>query len=232
MTAISYRAATFDCYGTLIDWEGGIGQFLYALALEFGDPGPDNGRSLRERWETIQFDVISGPYRDYKSVLAESLRRWMDERGYPWSPERGGSLARSMRSWQPFPDTRPALQQARDAGLRLVILSNADRDLIAHSLLHLEVPFEDVVTAEDCGSYKPNLANFETALARLGEDPARVLHVAFGYKYDIGPAKRLGMSTAWINRHAEPLPGADQPDFVWRDLWGLAKLAGGPGPGF
>ncbi|HET7092196.1 MAG TPA: haloacid dehalogenase type II [Thermomicrobiales bacterium] len=232
MTAAPYRIATFDCYGTLIDWEGGVGQFLYDLALEFGDPTPDNGRALRERWEAIQFDVIGGPYRDYKTVLAESLRRWMDERGYPWSPERGAALARSMRSWQPFPDTVPALRQARAAGLRLAILSNTDNDLIAHSLRHLEVGFDEVVTAEDCGSYKPSLANFEQLLARIGEAPTRVLHVAFGYKYDIGPAKRLGMATAWINRHAEPIPGADQPDCVWRDLWGLAQFAGGPGPGF
>ena len=232
MSDNQYRAATFDCYGTLIDWEGGVGAFLYATALEFGDPAPDNGRAMRERWEAIQFDVISGPYRDYKTVLAESLRRWMTERGYPWSDDRGVALARSMRSWQPFPDVRPALRQARGAGLRLAILSNTDRDLIAHSLRHLEVPFDDIVTAEDCGSYKPNPANYELLLARLGEDPARVLHVAFGYKYDIGPANRVGMATAWINRHAEPVPGADQPDFVWRDLWGLAQLAGGRGPGF
>jgi 2-haloalkanoic acid dehalogenase type II len=137
-----------------------------------------------------------------------------------------------MRSWQPFPDAQPALVQARDQGMRLVILSNSDRDLIAHSLRHLAVRFDDVITAEDCGSYKPNLANFERLLARVGEDPARVLHVAFGYKYDIGPAKRLGMATAWVNRQVEPMPGDDQPDYVWRDLWGLAQLAGGSGPGF
>src|SRR5581483_4127962 len=183
MNDTDIRAATFDCYGTLIDWEGGLGQFLYALALEFGDPAPDNGASLRERWEAIQFEVIAGPYRDYKTVLTESLQRWMGERGYLWAPERGEALIRSMRSWQPFPDARPALLQARAQGLRLVILSNTDRDLIAHSLRHLAVPFDDVVTAEDCGSYKPNLANFERLLAAVGEDPARVLHVAFGYKY-------------------------------------------------
>ncbi len=230
MATTDVRVATFDCYGTLIDWEGGLGTFLYSLALEHGDPDPGNGRALRERWEAIQFDLIQGDYRPYKQILVESLRAWMGERGYPWDDADGEALVRAMRSWQPFPDTRPALQAAKDAGLRLVILSNTDDDIVAHSLRHLEVPFDDVVTAEQCRSYKPSLANFERALERIGEPPARVLHVAFGFKYDIGPAQRLGFRTAWVNRHAEPAPGAERPDHVWRDLWGLAALVGGRGP--
>ena len=232
MSAQDIRVATFDCYGTLIDWEGGVGAFLSALGLKHGDPQPEPGRALRERWEAIQFDILHGAYRPYKAVLAESLRAWMDERGYPWDEGEGEALVRAMRSWQPFPDTRPALMQAREGGLKLVILSNTDNDIIAHSLRHLEVPFDDVVTAEDCGSYKPSLNNFERLLARVGEPPERVLHVAFGFKYDIGPAQRLGMRTAWINRHVEPAPGSERPDYVWRDLWGLAEFAGGRGPGF
>ncbi len=208
MATTDVRVATFDCYGTLIDWEGGLGTFLYALALEHGDPNPGNGRALRERWEAIQFDLIQGDYRPYKQVLADSLRAWMGERGYPWDAAAGDALVRAKRSWQPFPDTRPALQAAKDAGLRLVILSNTDDDIVAHSLRHLEVPFDDVVTAEQCRSYKPALANFERTLERVGEPPDRVLHVAFGFKYDIGPAQRLGFRTAWVNRHAEPAPGA------------------------
>ena len=227
------RVATFDCYGTLVDWEGGLGSFLYALALEFGDPAPgENGEAMRSRWEAIQFKLIQGPYRIYKEVLAESLRRWMDERGYPWRPERGEALVRAMRSWQPFPDTIPALRQARAGGLQLAILSNTDRDIIAQTLRQLEVPFDAVVTAEDVGVYKPSLANFERLLETVGEPPERVLHVAFGFKYDIGPAAGLGMQTAWVNRRAESTPAGATPDLVWRDLWGLAALAGGPGPGF
>jgi 2-haloalkanoic acid dehalogenase type II len=136
-----------------------------------------------------------------------------------------------MRSWQPFPDTRPALRQARQAGLRLVILSNTDNDIIAQTVRQLEVPFEDVITAEDCRSYKPSLNNFERLLARVGEPAQCILHVAFGFKYDIGPAQQLGLQTAWVNRHIEPAPGTERPDHVWRDLWGLAELMGGLGPG-
>jgi 2-haloalkanoic acid dehalogenase type II len=215
------RVATFDCYGTLIDWEGGIGAFLYALALRLGETNLEAGRVMRERWEAIQFEIARGPYRLYKEVLAESLRRWMEERGHPWDPVYGPALVNAMRAWQPFPDTRPALSQARAAGLKLVILSNTDRDIIAHSLRHLELPFDDVVTAEDCGSYKPSLANFERLLARVGEPSKHVLHVAFGFKYDIGPAQHLGFKTAWVNRHAEAAPGQARPDHTWRDLWGL-----------
>jgi 2-haloalkanoic acid dehalogenase type II len=231
MAEAGIRAATFDCYGTLIDWEGGVGAFLNALALKYDDPNPEPGRRLREQWEAIQFELIQGPYQSYKAILAESLRSWVVERGLPWNPADGEALARAMRSWQPFPDTRPALLQARDAGLRLVILSNTDRDIIAHSLRHLEVPFDDVITAEDCGAYKPNEGNFVRTIAQTGLPPEQIVHVAFGFKYDIGPAQRLGMRTAWINRHVEAAPGQERPDWEWRDLWGLAELTGGPGPG-
>lgn len=230
MTEQDIRVATFDCYGTLVDWEGGLGSFLYSLALEYEDQPADNGRAMRERWEALQFQTIQGEYRLYRDVLSESLRAWMTERGYPWNEAKGGALLRAMRSWQPFPDTRPALEQARQGGLRLVILSNTDRDIIAHTLRHLEIPFDDVITAEDCRSYKPSLNNFEQTLARIGEPPERVLHVAFGFKYDIGPAQQLGMRTAWVNRHVESAPGQEIPDYTWRDLWGLAELAGGHGP--
>jgi 2-haloacid dehalogenase len=218
-------AATFDCYGTLIDWEGGVGAFLYDYALRSRDADPPAGRELRERWETIQFEVIQGPYRPYREVLAESLRLLAAERGWPYTEEDGKSLARSMRSWQPFPDTAPALRSAHEAGLRLIIVSNTDRDIIEHSLKHIEAPIDDVVTAEDVASYKPRQAHFERALEVIGQPPERILHVAFGFKYDIGPAQALGFRTAWVNRHAEPRPGSERPDLEWRDLWGLAELA-------
>lgn len=222
--------ATFDCYGTLIDWEGGIGSFLYALALAAGDPQPDPGPVLRKEWEALQFALLQGPYRPYKRVLAQSLERWMTTRGYPWDPRYADAIVRAIRSWQAFPDTRPALLQAKAAGLRLIIISNTDRDIMAHTLRQLDIPFDDVIVAEDVGAYKPADLVFERALERIGTPPERILHVAFGFKYDIGPAKRFGMHTAWINRHVEAAPGPEAPDFVWRDLWGLAEFAGGPGP--
>jgi 2-haloalkanoic acid dehalogenase type II len=218
--------ATFDCYGTLIDWEGGFGSFLYARALRAGEEAPAPGRELRERFEAIQFELIQGDYRTYKEVLAEALRRFCDERGWP-APDAGeeAALVRAMRSWQPFPDTRPALARTRAAGVPLMIVSNTDRDIMAHSLRHLEVPFDIVQVAEDIGAYKPAGVVFERALERIGEPPENVLHVAFGFKYDIGPAARAGMRTAWVNRHQEPPPGDAPFDHEWRDLWSLAELA-------
>ncbi|MEX2196324.1 MAG: haloacid dehalogenase type II [Thermoleophilaceae bacterium] len=219
------RVATFDCYGTLIDWEGGLGTFLYSLARRNGDEDPEPGRVLRERWEAIQFELIQGRYRRYREVLTDALREWCGERGYRWNTNDGEALADSMRAWQPFPDTAPALRAAREHGLRLVIVSNTDRDIIEHSLRQIDVPFDDVQAAEDVGAYKPAEQVFHKALELVGEAPEHILHVAFGFKYDIGPAQRLGMRTAWVNRHAEPAPGEERPDFEWRDLWGLAELS-------
>jgi 2-haloacid dehalogenase len=230
MAVAEIRVATFDCYGTLVDWEGGAASFLYQQALRHGDESLEPGWMLRDRWEAIQFDLLSGPYRPYKEILVESLRRWSDERGYPWDAAAGEALVRSMRSWQPFPDTRAALLQARECGLRLVIVSNTDRDIIEHTLRHLAVPFDDVVTAEDCRAYKPSRSVFEQALARVGEAPEHILHVAFGFKYDIAPAQAMGCRTAWVNRFVEARPCPPAPDYVWRDLWGLAELVGGAGP--
>jgi 2-haloacid dehalogenase len=222
------KVATFDCYGTLVDWEGGIGAFLYALLLreEVEDPPP--GRELRRRWEEIQFELVQGPYKPYKQILGEATLAWCRENGVPENEAYAEAIVGSIRAWQPFPDTRPALTAVREAGVRLVILSNTDRDIIDHSVKQIGVPFDDVVVAEDVGSYKPSVANFEHLIEKLGEDPADVLHVAFGFKYDIGPAKEVGMPTAWVNRHAEALPDpATVPEHEWRDLWGLAELVTG-----
>ena len=108
-----------------------------------------------------------------------------------------------------------------------MIVSNTDRDILEHSLRQLELPFDDFVTAEDVGAYKPSQRVFEHALERVGKPPDEVLHVAFGFKYDIGPAARAGMRTAWVNRHAEPPPDDSPYDHEWRDLFGLAEFAEG-----
>jgi 2-haloacid dehalogenase len=222
---MAITTATFDCYGTLVDWEGGLGSFLYGLARRCGDSDPGPGRALRERWEEIQFGAIQGEYRPYRDVLRDSLEDWCAERRYPWNESEGHALLRAMESWQPFPDTVPALRRAKQAGLRLAIVSNTDRSIMDHTLRQLEVEFDDVVVAEDAGAYKPSHEPFRLALDSLGERPENVLHVAFGFKYDIGPAQALGFGTAWVNRHREPAPGVERPDHEWRDLWGLAELA-------
>jgi 2-haloacid dehalogenase len=130
-----------------------------------------------------------------------------------------------MESWQPFPDTVPALRAAREAGLRLWIVSNTDRAIIDHSLGHMDVEFDGITVAEDCRAYKPSDEPFEHALKKIDLPPGQILHVAFGFKYDIAPAQRHGMRTAWVNRRAEAAPGAERPDHEWKDLWPLAELA-------
>jgi 2-haloacid dehalogenase len=176
------RAARFDCYGTLVDWEGGAGGFLYALWRRLGESEPPPGRLLRERWERIQFDVIAGPYLRYADVLRESLHRLFEEHRLPWEESHAAAFADAMRSWQPFPDTLPALRRARAAGLRLMIVSNTDRDIMAHTLRQLEVPFDLVQIAEDVEAYKPSSVPFTAALEHLGLPPDEVLHVAFGFE--------------------------------------------------
>src|SRR3954452_14540653 len=212
MDASSIACCTFDCYGTLIDWEGGLGNFLYDYALRCRDQDATNGRALRERWEAIQFEVIGGEYRRYGEVLAESLRVLAAERGWPYTEEDGKALARSMRSWQPFPDTGPALRRAHEAGLRLIIVSNTDRDILEHSLRHIEAPIDAAVTAEDVRSYKPARPHFERALEVAGVPAEQILHVAFGLKSAIGPARRLGFRSPGANRRGEPKPGPADPD--------------------
>lgn len=218
------RVATFDCYGTLIDWEGGLGSFLYQLARRHGDEDPGPGQALAARWEDLQFGLVQAGYRPYREILGESLRQWCGERGYRWDARDGNALVQAMESWQPFPDTVPALRCAQAAGLRLVIVSNTDRSIMAHTLRQLELDFDGVVVAEDCRAYKPALPMFERAVHEVGEHPERILHVGFGFRYDIPPAQRLGLRTAWVNRHAEPPPGNERPHHTWRDLWGLADL--------
>jgi 2-haloalkanoic acid dehalogenase type II len=218
------EVATFDCYGTLVDWEGGAASFLYELARRH-EPDPPPGRELRERWEQLQFERIQGDYRRYREHLADSLAEWAGERGYRWNEKDGEALARAMESWQPFPDTVPALQEAKAAGLRLWIISNTDRAIIERTLRHLEVEFDGVTVAEDCRQYKPGNAPFEHALDRIGVDPSRILHVAFGFKYDLAAAQRQGMRTAWVNRRRVPAPGPERPDHTWDDLWPLAEVA-------
>jgi 2-haloacid dehalogenase len=217
---------TFDCYGTLIDWEGGVGSFLYELARRH-EQDPPPGRELRERWEALQFDLIQGEWRSYREVLADSLAAWAGERGYRIDEHDGEQLARSMESWQPFPDTVPALRAARDAGLRLWIISNTDRAIMGHSLRHLEVEFDGVTVAEDCHTYKPSTVPFEQALGEIELPPDQILHVAFGFKYDIGPAQQMGLQTAWVNRKQETAPGPERADHMWKDLWPLAEAGSG-----
>lgn len=222
-----FEVATFDNYGTLTDWEGGIAQFLYRLALRNGDQRLVPGSELQQEFEAIQYEIIGDTYRSYKQVLAQSLAEFCKRHGWAYDDQLGHDLADAMRSWSSFLDTNPALTRAKAAGLKLAILSNTDRDIISHSIRHHRIAFDFVVTAEDVRAYKPDDTFFTYALEQIGVPPERIIHVAFGFKYDNAPAKRAGMTTAWVNRHNEPQPAGIAADHVWRDLWPLAGLADG-----
>jgi 2-haloalkanoic acid dehalogenase type II len=186
-----YEVITFDCYGTLIDWEGGI-------RAAFESVGVEGDEALIE-YARIEPQVEAGPYRKYREVLAETASRiaaYVD----------GSFLAKSLPSWKPFTDTNPALQRLRDAGIRLGILSNVDDDLLEGTRKHFTVDFDPIVTAQQVHSYKPGHAHFLEARKRIGN--ARWLHAAQSNFHDIVPANALGIPTAWINRHGQsPLPG-------------------------
>ena len=225
------KAATFDCYGTLVDWEGGLATFLYDLARRCGEEHPPPGDELRARWEEIQFELLD-PYRPYREVLSHSLSKWGAERGYQWNELEGQAIHRSMQCWQPFADTVPALQAAKRAGLKLAIVSNSDHAIMEHTLRQLAgVDFDEVVLAEDARAYKPATGPFIQARDRLGLHPAEIIHVAFGFKYDIATAQQLGFETAWVNRRRETRPDGPAPDHEWNDLWPLAEAAGVPRSG-
>jgi 2-haloalkanoic acid dehalogenase type II len=202
------RWVTFDCYGTLVDWETPMHLFLRDYGGRF------------DEWERVQFRLLAGPYRPYRKILAESVRRVAPRAPAHRAPE---VFAESP----PFPDTRPALERLRAAGFRLGVISNTDRDLIARTLEPLGVPFDAVVTAQDARAYKPDRAVFAHALRTIGASAEDCVHVAFGFEYDLAPARACNMRVVWLNRKGEPLPpGAPSPDLIARDLEEAARLLG------
>jgi 2-haloalkanoic acid dehalogenase type II len=223
------KAITFDCYGTLIDWEGGLGAFLYDLARRSGDHDPPPGRELRERWEEIQLGLFRGEYRGYYDIIVDTLRTWVGERGYRWNEKDGQALEHAMQCWQPFPEVVPALQHAKAAGLRLAIVSNTDRHIVERILQQLApVEFDEVVVSQDVRAYKPDTAPFERALRNLRVSPRETLHVSSDFEYDVAVAKSKGMTAAWVNRHRRQAPGENRPDHEWDSLWSLAEFVGPP----
>jgi 2-haloacid dehalogenase len=222
-----YTHLTFDCYGTLIDWERGILAALRPVLARHGLALTDD--RILELYGELEAAAEAGPYRRYRAVLAAVLAGFGARLGFAPSAEEREAFAASVGQWPPFPDTVEALQ-ALGRRYRLVVLSNVDDDLFAQSARHLATDFAAVITAQQVGSYKPDRRNFRFALARLGAPPARVLHVAQSLFHDIAPAKELGLTAVWVNRrHDRPGFGATpaataQPDLEVPDLRTLARL--------
>jgi 2-haloalkanoic acid dehalogenase type II len=209
-----FDVLTFDCYGTLIDWERGIGEAVESAARADGVV-LDRAAVLRAYHE-LEPVTQAERYRSYREVLALAARALAERLGWKLAPGREAFLAESLPSWPPFADTNAALRRLKDAGHRLAILSNVDDDLLAATRRHLNVEFEFVVTAQQVSSYKPAPAHFTTARARIGGVPW--LHVAQSYFHDVQPARALGVPCAWINRKGERPLDDRGPDHEFRTL--------------
>jgi 2-haloalkanoic acid dehalogenase type II len=203
---------TFDCYGTLIDWEDGV-----ADALSPFMPRPVDRRALAARYIAVEAEVEQETYRPYREVLVEASGRLMAQLGHPLAAGHARVVPDSLPGWKPFPEVPDALRALRDAGYRLAILSNVDRDLIAASIPHLGIRLDLVVTAQDCRSYKPALGHWTHFQTETGAISARTVHVFASQYHDLVPAAALGYRTVFINRHEEPLGGVG-PTRVLRDL--------------
>jgi len=204
------RWATFDCYGTLIDWNGGIGRELERV---FG--AARAGEQLHAYHEVEPEIQREDPARSYREVMAVALARL----GAP--ADEQDALGRSLPGWGAFPEVPEALEEARAGGRRLAVLSNTDRDLLDASLARIGVAFELSVVASEIGSYKPSPGHWDEFFARTGADREGHVHVGASLFHDIAPAGALGLRTIWVNRlgeEAEP-----QPDVELRSLAGLVQ---------
>jgi 2-haloacid dehalogenase len=231
LTAV--KLMTFDCYGTLIDWETGITDLVRPwLARMSTASSPDLVLSA--------FALMQAKHQQVRPALAypEVLRRtWRDIEGtFGWAEnaDRAEAFADSVGAWPPFPDTIAALRRFA-ATCKLGLLSNVDNASLARTLRRLDTPFSFTITAEDVGSYKPGMRHFETMLDRahrMGISRAEILHVAQSKHHDIAPGRELGLATVWVNRrHGRPGSGATlataaEPDLTVLSLAELASLDG------
>jgi 2-haloacid dehalogenase len=208
------RWATFDCYGTLIDWNGGIGRELERLF------GAENVSRLLHGYHGLERAYQrERPAASYREVLTVALARLAEQEGLPLPAAEEDALARSLPEWEPFADVQAPLEDARARGWKLAILSNTDRDYIDASLARIGVPFELAIVASEIGSYKPAHKHWEAFEGKTGVPRTAHVHVAASLYHDIAPATELGLRTVWINRLGED---ADpEPDVELHSLTGL-----------
>jgi 2-haloacid dehalogenase len=211
------RWATFDCYGTLVDWNAGIHAELERLV-----PGEDAGRLLGRYHEVERRVQRERPSASYRDVMAAGLDEVASEAGTALPESERDALGRSLPRWPIFPEVPAALTEARERGWRLAVLTNSDRDLIDASLEVIGVPFDATVVASEIGSYKPAHAHWSVFYETTEADPELHVHVAQSHFHDIAPANELGLRSVWINRLGERHEPA--PTRELRDLNGLADV--------
>jgi 2-haloalkanoic acid dehalogenase type II len=205
---------TFDCYGTLIDWERGITDAL----LPFLPAGTDR-TALAKRYITMEAQFEAEGYHLYKDVLDRVGRRVLRSLDAPIEDDQMSPLPSSLAEWRPFPEVPAALRALIEQGRYLAILSNVDRDLLELSIGRLGVRPDLAITAEDAQSYKPATGHWRHFLERSGASPERTVHVGASQFHDVRPASALGFRTVFIDRHGETLETS--PTRVLRDLSAL-----------
>jgi 2-haloacid dehalogenase len=222
----SFDALTFDCYGTLIDWEAGILAALRPHATGIDDD------TLLEAFARHESEIEAGPYLRYADVLAGCLRALGVELGFETTADEQAAFGQSVRDWPAFADSPAALARLKER-FKLGVITNCDDDLFAASNARLGVEFDWIITAEQARGYKPRTENFAFAFERIDVPRERILHVAQSLFHDHVPAKALGMTSVWIDRRqgragggATP-PAEAQPDLTVPDLKTFAELATG-----
>lgn len=223
-----FEVLTFDCYGTLINWEAGILPAFHRI-LSAHDKNVDDG-TLLKLYGDFEQHAEAGTFQNYRDVLGSVVRQLGDELRFTPTAGEVRSLADSLPRWKPWPDTVAALQQLKSR-FRLAIVSNVDDDLFAGTRPQLGVDFDEVITAQQAQAYKPSLKMFELALKRVNAPAHRVLHVGQSIYHDVIPAQSLGLATVWVNRpSARPGVGAvkqadAKPDITVQSLAELATIA-------
>ncbi len=192
-----FEILTFDCYGTLINWEDGILRCMHRVLVARGRDTDD--ATILRLYGDFEANAEQGEYRRYREVLQSVVRQFGERLGFAPTDQEANSLPESLKEWLPWPDTVNALQELQ-SWFRLAIVSNVDDDLFAATLPQLGVRFDQIITAQQAGAYKPSLKIFELALSRVGVPAHRVLHVGQSVFHDVLPAQSLGLATVWVNR--------------------------------
>jgi 2-haloacid dehalogenase len=223
-----FDVLTFDCYGTLIDWEAGLLAAMRPPMAAHGIAADDE--TLLEAFARHEAEAEAGPYRPYRDVLGSVLAAMLGHQGAAPSSAELAAFGGSVVDWPAFRDSPAALARLHGR-FRLGVITNCDDDLFAASERRLGVTFDWVVTAQQANRYKPNPRGFELMFERVGLPPSRILHVAQSLFHDHVPAKRLGLSTVWVDRRggragSGATPPADAtPDLTVPDMATLADLA-------